>query len=137
MRPREGEPGKKKDYEPYCSTDPWEGHGTPLREQHNYPEKSTSTPDPRHLSTDIQTQAWSFPGQRPGLVSTLVSMSQCREYKVRSKCSHKKCTVSSKHECRQDLNSKMKVLSCLTLVTPWTVACQAPLCMEFPRQEYW
>ena len=22
-------------------------------------------------------------------------------------------------------------------VTPWTVACQAPLCMGFPRQEYW
>ena len=24
-----------------------------------------------------------------------------------------------------------------TLVTPWTVACQAPRSMEFPRQEYW
>ena len=24
-----------------------------------------------------------------------------------------------------------------TLFTPWTVACQAPLCMGFPRQEYW
>ena len=22
-------------------------------------------------------------------------------------------------------------------VTPWTVACQAPLCMGFPRQECW
>ena len=22
-------------------------------------------------------------------------------------------------------------------VTPWTVACQAPLAMGFPRQEYW
>ena len=31
----------------------------------------------------------------------------------------------------------VKVLqSCLT-VTPWTVACQAPLSVEFPRQEYW
>ena len=27
--------------------------------------------------------------------------------------------------------------SCLTLATPWTVACQAPLSMGFPRQEYW
>ena len=27
--------------------------------------------------------------------------------------------------------------SCLTLVTPWTVAHQAPLSMEFSRQEYW
>ena len=27
--------------------------------------------------------------------------------------------------------------SCPTLVTPWTVAHQAPLSMAFPRQEYW
>ena len=26
---------------------------------------------------------------------------------------------------------------CLTLVIPWTVACQAPLSMGFSRQEYW
>ena len=27
---------------------------------------------------------------------------------------------------------------CLTLCDPpWTVVCQAPLSMEFPRQEYW
>ena len=25
----------------------------------------------------------------------------------------------------------------LTFLTPWTVALQAPLCMGFPRQEYW
>ena len=30
------------------------------------------------------------------------------------------------------------VLSCVRLfATPWTVACQAPLSMEIPRQEYW
>ena len=27
--------------------------------------------------------------------------------------------------------------SCPTLVTPWTVACQVPLSLEFSRQEYW
>ena len=27
--------------------------------------------------------------------------------------------------------------SCPTLVTPWTVACQASLSMGFSRQEYW
>ena len=32
-----------------------------------------------------------------------------------------------------DLVSK----SCLTLVTPWTAACQTPLSMGFSRQEYW
>ena len=26
---------------------------------------------------------------------------------------------------------------CLTLATPWTVACQAPLPRGFSRQEYW
>ena len=26
---------------------------------------------------------------------------------------------------------------CTTLATPWTVAHQAPLSMEFPRQKYW
>ena len=29
------------------------------------------------------------------------------------------------------------VQSCLTLWTPWTVACQASLSMGFSRQEYW
>ena len=27
--------------------------------------------------------------------------------------------------------------SCLTLVIPWTLACQAPLSMGFSREEYW
>ena len=27
--------------------------------------------------------------------------------------------------------------SCLTLANPWTVPCQAPLSLGFPRQEYW
>ena len=26
---------------------------------------------------------------------------------------------------------------CPTLATPWTVSCQPPLFMGFPRQEYW
>ena len=26
---------------------------------------------------------------------------------------------------------------CSVVVTPWTVACQAPIPMEFSRQEYW
>ena len=32
----------------------------------------------------------------------------------------------------------MKSLSCVQLfVTSWTVACQTPLSIEFPRQDYW
>ena len=34
--------------------------------------------------------------------------------------------------------SKVKSLSCVQLfATPWTVVCQAPPSMRFPRQEYW
>ena len=29
------------------------------------------------------------------------------------------------------------VKSCLTLATPWTIDCQAPLSIGFSRQEYW
>ena len=31
----------------------------------------------------------------------------------------------------------LETMSCLTLCDPWTVAHQAPLCMGFPKQEYW
>ena len=31
-----------------------------------------------------------------------------------------------------------QLLSCVQIhAAPWTAACQAPLSMEFPRQEYW
>ena len=41
-------------------------------------------------------------------------------------------TVCNLHVCT------LSHLSCVQLfVTPWTVACQAPLSMEFSRQEYW
>ena len=37
-----------------------------------------------------------------------------------------------------DVRSKLKLLShVLLFATSWTVACQAPLSMEFSRQEYW
>ena len=34
-------------------------------------------------------------------------------------------------------NGGLVIKPCLTLVTPWTVACQAPLSVGFSRQEYW
>ena len=37
---------------------------------------------------------------------------------------------------RHDLSNEQEVRS-NSFVTPWTVACQAPLSMGFPRQEYW
>ena len=34
-------------------------------------------------------------------------------------------------------NGGLVAKSCRTLETPWIVACQAPLSVEFSRQEYW
>ena len=40
--------------------------------------------------------------------------------------------------CAIGLGKTMLVLSHVQVfVIPWAVACQAPLCMEFCRQEYW
>ena len=36
-----------------------------------------------------------------------------------------------------NLGGGLVAKSCLTLATPWTVACQASLSIEFSRQEYW
>ena len=41
---------------------------------------------------------------------------------------HSKCSVNG---------GGFVAKSCPTLLTPWTVACQAPLSMGFSTQEYW
>ena len=42
------------------------------------------------------------------------------------------------HRIHSTGNIQVKSLSCVWLfVTPWTVACQAPLSMGFSRQEHW
>ena len=49
-------------------------------------------------------------------------------------------TASSLSECWLDFSSRGGGLVAklwMTLVTPWTVGCQAPLSMGFIRQEYW
>ena len=48
-------------------------------------------------------------------------------------------SVSALQKCSFVLNfgGSSVAKSCSTLVTPWTVACQAPLSMGFSRQEYW
>ena len=47
----------------------------------------------------------------------------------------------SKHLCAYILANYSKLLfvtqSCLTLATPWSIACQAPLSIGLSRQEYW
>ena len=46
-------------------------------------------------------------------------------------------TGSLAHSFLTTLGSGLAAKTCLTLVTPWTVACQAPLSMGFSRQESW
>ena len=50
-------------------------------------------------------------------------------------------TWSSSFSMDKQMSSKKSAClvaqSCPTLATPWTVACQAPLSMEFIRQEHW
>ena len=42
------------------------------------------------------------------------------------------------HSIMNISNNVLSHFSCVQLfVTPWTVACQMPLSMEFSRQEYW
>ena len=41
------------------------------------------------------------------------------------------------HDFKIQKNGGLITNLCLTLVTLWTVACQASLSMGFPRQEYW
>ena len=48
--------------------------------------------------------------------------------------------MNSNHICKEnayDRGGGLVTKSCPTLATQWTVACQIPLSMGFPRQEYW
>ena len=45
--------------------------------------------------------------------------------------------ASEKSNATINLVSCPVVKFCPILATPWTVTCQAPLSMGFPRQEYW
>ena len=44
------------------------------------------------------------------------------------------CAVLYTYACG---SGGLVVKSCQALATPWTITHQAPLCMGFPRQEYW
>ena len=66
-------PGRRKDQELTAALTPGRAM-RPTQRRARYQEKPTSAPAPGPLSTDIQTQAQNFLGQRPGQVSTQVSI---------------------------------------------------------------
>ena len=88
------------------------------------------------FSTEFQNHIFS------GLLTILVefltclwycSATQSRHFVTSYTAAHQASLPSSKHWV-----SEWKSLSHVRLfATPWTVACQAPLSMEFSRQEYW
>ena len=52
--------------------------------------------------------------------------------------------ISFRSVCRHETDATLCMVGCglvaklcLTLVTPWTATCQAPLSMGFSGQEYW
>ena len=45
--------------------------------------------------------------------------------------------LCSRNDSTNTYGGGLVAKSCLPLMTPWTKACQAPLSMGFPRQEYW
>ena len=97
---------------------PLGGPWNPTQKMAHYPEKPISAPDPRPLSTDIQTQARSFPGRRPGPACTQVSTSLCTQNMV--SCQYSPCrkqAVLSKHnQRRQAWKFKVFILQiCLTV----------------------
>ena len=73
----------------------------------------------KEMATHSSVLAWRIPGMvEPG---GLLSM---RSHRVGHDWS--------------DLAAAAVTKSCATLfMTPWTVACQAPVSVEFPKQEYW
>ena len=66
-----------------------------------------------------QTEPQQEYGEKPSSVVTLSFMFAIAQVCV--------CVCVCARACTQSANSE----------TPWTVACQAPLPMEFSRQEYW
>ena len=68
-----------------------------------------------------------------GRVSYL-SVSTMLFFQMRNYCQHLKI---GKYIKTWIFSPSACMLSCFSLVTPWTAACQAPLLMEFTRQEYW
>ena len=54
-----------------------------------------------------------------------------------SRCEYRQITKATNILLWRSLKEKVKVAQLFPTLAPWTVAHQAPLSMEFSRQEYW
>ena len=67
----------------------------------------------------------------------ILSFPQLLEFPLISWEFHSRFCNSYNQITRREMLLCSVAQSCPTLVTPWTVACQATPSMEFSRQEYW
>ena len=75
------------------------------------------------------------PGQQPGPSHVNEAILKSLESFELSQPSPRGTEIDMQAELNE---SEFILLSCVRLfVIPWAVACQAPLSMEFSRQEYW
>ena len=80
--------------------------------------------------------SWKIDGETVETVSDFIFGGS--KITVDGDCSHEiKRLLLLGRKVMTNLGGGLVTQSCLTLVTPWTIACQAPLSMGFSRQEYW
>ena len=85
-----------------------------------------------HIRENNLEKAWKFPFSPKG--NKLSNCEGWRRSAYPLQSSHDKCICLL---CYSIHGAGLVAKSCLTLVTPWTVAFQALLSMGFSRQEYW
>ena len=94
----------------------------------------------RQMGTHNATPPPPSPVNTPSSWHLVSGHSSSHLLKVPTHCLSSRLTASSLSECWLDFSSGGGGLVAklwMTLVTPWTVACQAPLFMGLSWQEYW
>ena len=80
--------------------------------------------------------SWEIDGETVETVSDFIFGGS--KITVDGDCSHEiKRLLLLGRKVMTNLGGGLVTQSCLTPVTPWTIACQAPLSMEFSREEFW
>ena len=85
-----------------------------------------------HLATKLQQQQKQYPPQKYWWE---LNDNKRQSLKAIPIIWEKKCIILK--QIRDSDGGGLVAKLCLSLVTLWTVACQAPLSMGFPRQEHW
>ena len=94
------------------------------------------------MATQSSILAWRIPGTgEPGGLLSMESQNRTRLKQLSSHSSSSSQRIKSNQEmrcatCLGGGGGGLVTKLCLTLATPWTVACQASLFTGFPRQEY-